>query len=107
MKNRSRMDIVGNILATAMRGASKTKLMYGANLSYKQLKEYLVFAQQKKLIAMEGPTTYRLTPRGLQFLNVYEELKELLTTEPIELEVRARPETIEVQQSQYIPESFN
>ena len=41
MGNRSRTEIVGNILDAANGGATKTKIMYTAFLSYNQLKEYL------------------------------------------------------------------
>jgi len=41
MGNRSRTEIVGNILDAANGGTSKTKIMYTAFLSYGQLKEYL------------------------------------------------------------------
>src|SRR5487761_1498673 len=82
MKYRSRIDIVAMILQSAMRGATKTKLMYGAYLSYAQLKEYLTFVQERDLLTYEeGLQVYRLTPRGLHFLNVYEEVKEAVSLE--------------------------
>ena len=82
MKYRSRIDIVAMVLQSAMRGATKTKLMYGAYLSYAQLKEYLSFVQEKDLLAYEdGLQVYRLTPRGLHFLNVYEEVKDIVSLE--------------------------
>ena len=82
MKYRSRIDIVAMILQSAMRGATKTKLMYGAYLSYAQLKEYLTFVQERDLLTYEeGLQVYRLTPRGLHFLNVYEEVKDVVSLE--------------------------
>ena len=41
MGNRSRTEIVSNILDAANGGTSKTKIMYIAFLSFGQLKEYL------------------------------------------------------------------
>ena len=41
MKYRSRTEIVAMILEAANGGATKTKIMYKAFLSYAQLKEYL------------------------------------------------------------------
>jgi predicted transcriptional regulator len=41
MKNRSRTELASNILEAANGGATKTKIMYRAFLSYAQLKEYL------------------------------------------------------------------
>jgi predicted transcriptional regulator len=42
-KNRSRLEIIGNILGVAKYGAKKTHIMYRANLSYSQLQEYVGF----------------------------------------------------------------
>ena len=41
MKNRSRTEIVAMILDSANGGATKTKIMYSAFLSFDQLTEYL------------------------------------------------------------------
>ena len=41
MNYRSRTEIVAMILETANGGATKTKIMYNAMLSYNQLKSYL------------------------------------------------------------------
>jgi len=44
MKYRSRRDIVGLFLDAANGGgATKTKLMYRAYLSFNQLREYIIF----------------------------------------------------------------
>lgn len=79
MRYRSRIDIIGLVLRSAMRGTTKTKLMYDAYLSYSQLREYLSFVEQRELVTLENKI-YRLTPRGFQFLNLCEELDELLRT---------------------------
>ncbi|MDG7001528.1 MAG: hypothetical protein JRN15_20720 [Nitrososphaerota archaeon] len=82
MKYRSRMEIIAVILQSAMKGATKTKLMYGAYLSYAQLKEYLTFVQERDLVTYEeGLQLYRLTPKGLHFLNVYEEVRDFVSLE--------------------------
>ncbi|MFL6431808.1 MAG: winged helix-turn-helix domain-containing protein, partial [Nitrososphaeraceae archaeon] len=47
MKYRSRTDIVGLILEAANGGATKTRIMYKAFLSYAQLKEYLTVLLEK------------------------------------------------------------
>ena len=65
-----------------MRGTTKTRLMYSAYLSYAQLKEYLAFLREKDLLAYDADTQlFRLTERGLHFLNIYGEVSELLTPE--------------------------
>lgn len=87
MKYRSRVEIIAQILQSAMRGATKTKLMYDAYLSYEQLKEYLSFTQERDLLVYdEGLEVYRLTPKGLHFLNVYEEIKDVVSLEGNKIE---------------------
>ena len=59
MKYRSRTEIVGNILDSANGGASKTKIMYKAFLSYNQLKEYLTILIENNLIEyLDGTRTF-------------------------------------------------
>ena len=48
MKNRSRTEIVSNILEAANGGVTKTKIMYKAFLSYNQLKEYHFYFDRKQ-----------------------------------------------------------
>ncbi len=50
MKYRSRTEIVANILDAANGGATKTKIMYKAFLSYTQLKEYFSILIENNLI---------------------------------------------------------
>ena len=62
MKYRSRTDIIAMILQAAINGATKTRIMYGAYLSYAQVKEYLSFLIEKDLIRYEeGSAIYKLT----------------------------------------------
>jgi predicted transcriptional regulator len=64
MKYRSRSDIVGLLLDAANGGgATKTKLMYKAYLSFNQLREYLTLLVENGLIEYEGGQTYRNTQR--------------------------------------------
>ncbi len=81
MKNRSRTEIVSNILDAANGGATKTKIMYIAFLSYNQLREYLSVLIENNLIEyLEGTQTYKTTEKGLNFLKIYNEIGELLQT---------------------------
>lgn len=80
MKYRSRTEIVEMILQAARSGATKTKIMYKAYLSYTQVKEYLSFLLENSLIKYEeGSQLYRITERGLHFLQVYGEISDLVT----------------------------
>src|SRR5580704_11262985 len=80
MKYRSRTDIIAMILQAAMHGATKTRLMYSAYLSYAQVQEYLQFLKERKLITFEeGSQEYKLTEQGLRFLRVYDEISEIVS----------------------------
>ncbi len=80
MKYRSRTDIIAMILRAAMNGATKTRIMYGAYLSYAQVKEYLSFLIEKKLISYEeGTGIYRLTESGMKLLTTYEGISDMIS----------------------------
>ncbi len=81
MKYRSRTEIVGNILDAANGGATKTKIMYIAFLSYAQLKEYLsVLIENNLLEYLDGTHKFKTTEKGLNFLKMHNEIEELLLT---------------------------
>ena len=81
MKNRSKTEIVSNILDAANGGATKTKIMYKAFLSYAQLREYLsVLIENNLLEYLDGSQTYKTTEKGLNFLKMHNEIGELLQT---------------------------
>ena len=81
MGNRSRTEIVGNILDAANGGATKTKIMYTAFLSYNQLKEYLSILIENNLIEyLDGTHKFKTTEKGLIFLKMHNEIGELLQT---------------------------
>ena len=81
MKYRSRTEIVGNILEAANGGATKTKIMYKAFLSYVQLKEYLsVLIENNLLEYIDGTHKFKTTEKGLNFLKMHNEIGELLQT---------------------------
>jgi predicted transcriptional regulator len=65
MKYRSRSDIVGLLLDAANGGgATKTKLMYKAYLSFNQLREYLAFLIENGLIDYEGHPSIAATKQN-------------------------------------------
>ena len=81
MKNRSRTEIVSMILDTANGGATKTKMMYNAFLSYNQLREYLSVLIENNLIEYLGGThKFKTTGKGLNLLKMHNEMAELLHT---------------------------
>jgi predicted transcriptional regulator len=67
------------ILEAANGGATKTKIMYKAFLSYAQLKEYLAVLIENGLIEYEdGRQLYRTTEKGIRLLRVYNQVGELV-----------------------------
>ena len=78
MKYRSRTEISSMIIESARSGATKTKIMYKAYLSYFQVVEYLKHLQQNDLLVYEeGTQLYRPTEKGLKFLNISNDLNEM------------------------------
>jgi predicted transcriptional regulator len=83
MKYRSRTEIASRILESATGGATKTKIMYKAFLSYAQLKEYLTVLEDNGLLAYDkGELVYRTTQKGLHFLDITNSLQGMMSGIP-------------------------
>ena len=77
MKYRSRSDIIGLILEAANGGATKTKIMYKAFLSFAQLREYLSTLLEEDLIKYEeGSGKYKTTEKGMRMLHICNQINE-------------------------------
>ncbi len=82
-RNRSRMEIIANLLNIAKKGTLKTHLMYGANLSYLMVTEYLNILLGAGLIAEEtsedgAARQYKITEKGFQCLELYDSIKNMV-----------------------------
>ena len=67
------------ILEAVKTGATKTKIMYKAYLSYSQTMEYLKYLQEGDLLKYEeGTRLYRPTEKGFKFLNLSNDLNEMV-----------------------------
>jgi predicted transcriptional regulator len=80
-KRRDKLGIVSEILEIAKEGTLKTQIMYKANLSFTQLNGYLKFMLKTtflKKFTARGKTMYVTTEKGLDFLQRYCDLTELL-----------------------------
>ncbi|HEX5187504.1 MAG TPA: winged helix-turn-helix domain-containing protein [Nitrososphaeraceae archaeon] len=87
MKYRSRTEIVAMILDSANGGATKTNIMYKSFLSYTQLREYLSILIENHLLEYYGDNKIlRTTEKGLKFLEIHNEIGELLQTTTIKKE---------------------
>ena len=86
MKYRSRTDITGLILEAANGGATKTKIMYKAYLSFAQLRDYLSMLIEKGLIEYEeGSARYRTTEKGLRMLQMCNKINDELAISPTQV----------------------
>ena len=79
-RRRSSIEVIADMLRLGE--ASKTEIMYSANMSYFQLQKYLSFLLQLKLIdkvTVGNPTiTYRVTRKGLRLLRSIDSILEML-----------------------------
>jgi predicted transcriptional regulator len=74
------MEIIAMILETAAEGATKTRIMYAAYLSFQQVKDYLDYLQGNDLILYENETGfYKVTEKGNRFLRISNELNDLFS----------------------------
>lgn len=71
------MELIASILSGAKNGASKTKIMYSAFMSFDQLQKYIGLTLELKLISSAGDNKYCITAKGMQFLNHFEELQKM------------------------------
>jgi predicted transcriptional regulator len=87
MRYRSRTEIISQILDTANGGGiTKTKLMYKVFLSHDQLKEYLTVLTESDLLHYDFVNrTFKTTEKGLRFLNLYNQIEQLMKEEQQQL----------------------
>jgi predicted transcriptional regulator len=76
-RGRNRIDIICQILEVANGGVTKKiKIMYKANLSYAQLKEYLMVLNERDLLRYDLYTqTFKTTEKGVRFLDTYNQME--------------------------------
>jgi len=84
--HRSRVDIIADILQVAVRSTKKIHIMYGCNLSFKQLQTYLDFLLDRELLRRnlenrrsDEPTCFQTTAKGQSFLEAHRNLRAILT----------------------------
>jgi predicted transcriptional regulator len=74
MKHRSRTEIMSQILEAANGGATRSKIMYKAFLSFIQLREFVMVLIKSGLLSYDEETqTFKTTEKGLRFLDAYEQ----------------------------------
>lgn len=79
MGKRDRLEIIAAILDLCSKPRSKTRVMYGTNLSWKMLQQYLGHMQSQGLLEVKDDSTkFITTVRGQDFLEKWKELQELM-----------------------------
>ena len=81
-RRRSNIEIIAEMLKVGENGAGKTRIMYNANMSYKQIQKYLGFLMGEgfidKVEVGNPAVTYKVTDRGLKLLNSINNIMEML-----------------------------
>jgi len=86
-KRRSKIRIIADILKHAQGSAKKTHIMYECNLSFNQLKHYLMFLRRRALIQRKsenGSIMYQTTASGKEFLEKYSSMAQQLRPPALE-----------------------
>ncbi|MDH5770754.1 MAG: winged helix-turn-helix domain-containing protein [Candidatus Bathyarchaeota archaeon] len=83
-RRRSRLKVAADILAEALNGANKTRIMYRANLNFLRFDRYFSELMDKGLIVEEntsdGRATYRTTDKGKRFLKIISDAEEIISS---------------------------
>lgn len=83
MTNRSKIDIIVQVLTAAIGGETRTRIMYKSYLSHGQARGYLDMLLHDGLIERPRLNRYYTTEKGMQFIETYEHLGEFLVPEII------------------------
>jgi predicted transcriptional regulator len=77
-QRRSNLEIVAEILKIAKKGAKKTRIVYGANMNFKMLDEYLEKLTKAGLIANseDNGGLIKTTEKGVEYLQQFYSLQE-------------------------------
>jgi predicted transcriptional regulator len=76
-RKRSFLDIMADILNVAQKGASKTRLVYGCNLNFTIIKDYIDALLELGLLKYDGNGAFFTTVKGKDYLQSYRRLRSL------------------------------
>jgi predicted transcriptional regulator len=80
-KYRRTVDIMAAILKVVIRGeGTKRGIENGANLSFLQVKQYLLLLLNADLLTkdQEKESIYKITQKAIRFLHLYEQLNKMI-----------------------------
>ena len=75
-RNRKRLEIVRDMLSAASVETKKTRVMYQANLSYRLMEKYLGSLLESGLVERNDDSSYLITWKGKNFLQMYDDYVE-------------------------------
>ncbi|UCE44148.1 MAG: hypothetical protein JSV57_01260 [Candidatus Bathyarchaeota archaeon] len=75
-KNRTRLEIVRDLLQAGSEKSRKTRIMYRVNLSYHLMQKYLGRILESGLMECVDESFYVITQRGKEFLQMYNDYLE-------------------------------
>ena len=58
-------------------GATQVDIMYKASMNFRLMKKYMSFLFKNGLLIKEG-ASYRITAKGVYFLQIYDQLNEMI-----------------------------
>lgn len=83
MSRRSRMEVIGDILAEASGLSTKTRIMYGANLNFLRFEKYFSKLLDNGLIVerknSEGSRVYITTEKGKDLLKILKNAEKIIS----------------------------
>ena len=79
-RRRNSLEITAEILQITKEGEKKTRVVYGANLNFKLLRQYLENLENQGLVTnhVERGGMIKTTEKGIRFLKHYKELQQYL-----------------------------
>ena len=81
MANRTIMEVTAQILEIAKEGEIKTRIVYGAYMSWNQLKEYLSALTKGRLIEyIREEQKYRANKKGMEYLITRDKLNAMTSS---------------------------
>jgi len=77
MVNRGRIEIMADILGLCTKPQVKTRIMYHANITFRQFDAYATLLRSHDLLINEA-NRYRATEKGFQFVTAYSQLQNAI-----------------------------
>ena len=84
MVNRGRIEIMAHILGLCTKPQVKTRIMYHANISFRQFDAYATLLRSHDLLINEA-NRYIATEKGVQFINAFNQLQDTIEDKSLRL----------------------